>query len=67
VSAGNGLLMMELWVNRDAMEIVVRAAMAYRVEGASSVDGDKIDAAIEAVQKAVHDAWEDPLDVTNVQ
>ena len=59
-----GLPMMELWVSRAAMETVVRAAMTYRVEGASTVDADKIDTAIKTVQDAVIDAWEDPLDTT---
>ena len=59
-----GLPMMELWVSRAAVETVMKAAMTYRVEGASTVEAEKIDTAIKAVQDAVIDAWEDPLDTT---
>ena len=64
-----GLPMMELWVSRDAVETVVRAATSYRrvctQMGAVNPDVDHtIDTAIESVQEAVKDAWEDPLDVT---
>lgn len=52
--------MMELWVSRAAMEMVVRAAVTF----ASTVDVPEVDTAIESIQEAVKVAWEDPLDVT---
>ena len=55
-----GLPMMELWVSRAAMEMVVRAAVTF----ASTVDVPEVDTAIEAIQEAVKVAWEDPLDTT---
>ena len=48
--------MMEIWVSRVALETVVRAAASYSDENPPMVDD-----AIEAVQEAVDDAFEDPL------
>lgn len=52
--------MMELWISRAAMEMVVRAAVTF----ASTVDVPEVDTAIKTIQEAVKDAWEDPLDIT---
>ena len=57
-----GLPMMELWVSRDAMEVVVRAAVTFA--SILTVDVPEVDTAVKAIQEAVKDAWEDPLDAT---
>lgn len=49
----------ELWVSRAALETVVTAALAYANEGNVI---PKITAAVNVIQDAVHDAFEDPLD-----
>ena len=54
--------MMELWVSRAAVEMVVRAAATFA--SILTVDVPEVDTAIEAIQEAVKVAWEDPLDTT---
>ena len=55
----------ELWVSRAAVEIVVRAAMSYAKYGNEGNIIPKITAAVNVIQDAVHDAFEDPLDTSS--
>ena len=50
---------MELWVEREAVEVVVRAAVAFT--DLLSVATPEIDDAVRAIQDAVKEANEDPL------
>lgn len=52
----------ELWVSRAALETVVTAALAYAKYGNEGNVIPKITAAVNVIQDAVHDAFEDPLD-----
>lgn len=57
---------MELWVSRAAMETVMRAAMTLDSEigDVGNPISIVVRHAVETIQKAVADAWEDPLDTT---
>ena len=52
---------MELWVEREAVETVVRAAVAFA--NLLSVATPEIDGAVCTIQDAVKEANEDPLDL----
>jgi len=55
----------ELWVSRAALETVVTAAMEYTYHFSLVEDWKqvKVEAAVKVIQDAVHDAFEDPLDI----